>query len=157
MKTLLALLIFCATTAWSAQIGDSVESKLSLENRIPVPNNQSIAVRTITLDDGVWAVSGLVDYFVSGLDTNAYIGASINTELLISTDGTGLFTTVAGPPPLSFNFPGLALPSKVIEISGNGVPVYLVGWRWTGLPPINVNAQAQAWGFISARKIRNNH
>lgn len=147
----LVLALVMGSAAWASQIGESIESKVPIQNRIGVGNNAPTAVTQIVLDDGVWLVSGLVDYFVFGLVSNAYIGASIGTTVEISTDGTGLFTTVAGPPPLSFGFPGLALPGKTIEIDGNNVPVYLVGW-FLRSPSL---AQAQAWGFITAVKIRN--
>jgi hypothetical protein len=147
------LLVLINSLAWAAQIGDSVESKISLPHRIAIPNVTPVAVTSITLEDGVWAVDGLIDYFIFNLTSNAYVGASIETSVTLSVDGTGLFTTVPGPPPLSFAFPGLAIPGKVIEINGTG-KVYLVGYRQT---VASSPAEAQAWGFISARKIRNNH
>lgn len=149
----LATMLLVGSAARAAQIGESVESKVPIESRVNVPNNLPVAVTQIALDDGVWLVSGLVDFFVFGLSTNAYVGAAIDTSITISADGTGLFTTVGGPPPLSFGFPGLALPGKTITIDGNNVPLYLVGWSLRG--PTQPLSQAQAWGFITAVKIRN--
>lgn len=145
--------IMMVSAAWASQIGESVESKVPIQSRVNIPNNISTVVTQIELDSGVWLVSGLIDYFVFGLSTNAYVGAAIDTSITISTDGTGLFTTVSGPPPLSFAFPGLALPGKTIEIDGDHVPLYLVGWSLRG--PTQPLSQAQAWGFITAVKIRN--
>jgi hypothetical protein len=155
IKNLLVLAIsfLSAVALFGAQIGDTVESKVPIQNRVTIGNNQILPVTQINLDSGVWLVDGLIDFFAFNIPQSCYIGAAIDTEITISVDGTGLFSTVSSPPGISF--PGLALPGKTVEISTDGTPVFLNGWRFSGdlLPHPTV----QAWGFISATKIRNHH
>jgi hypothetical protein len=153
-QKLLSILVAVAisgSVAWGAQIGDEVHSNVSLAERVNVPNNFATAVTHITLDDGVWAISGQVQFFQAFLRTGCVVGGAISPTTNLTVDGTTLFMS-ASPPEY---FIGLGLPSKTIDINGNGVPVFLVGYSL--ITNITPPTQSQAWGFISARKIRNNH
>lgn len=140
-----------ASSLMAAQIGDEVHSNVSLENRVNIPNNFSTAVTHITLDDGVWAVSGQVQFFQSFLRTGTVVGGAISLTTQLTVDGTTLFNS-ASPPEY---FIGLGLPSKTIDINQDGTNVFLVAYSL--IANITPPTQSQAWGFISARKIRNNH
>jgi hypothetical protein len=153
MKTFLsiALAIMLGSAAWAAQIGDEVHSNVPIADRVNIPNQQSTEVTHITLDDGVWAISGAVQFFQAFMRTGTVVGGAISLTTELTVDGTTLFES-ASPPEY---FIGLGLPSKTIDINGNGVNVFLVGY--SQIVNITPPTQSQAWGFISARKIRNNH
>jgi hypothetical protein len=150
MKILLTFLLaaFCTATAPAAQIGDTVESKVPLANLVPIPRNQAVAVTHIDLEDGVWDVSGSVQIFEGNMNQVAIAGGSINTVIALAVDGTEVFLELAPP---NF-FAGISVPSHAIQIVGSGT-LFLVAYNQSA----QTSLQAGGWGFISARKIRNNH
>lgn len=153
MKRFLSLIVGLLTSAslWAAQIGDSVEKDIAVADRVNIPANTTVPVITITLDDGVWAVSGQLTFFCLTHGT-VFVAGNIDVTPTLSTDGRTLFNS--GFAEFNAAYVGLGLPSHTIEINGNGVPVFLLGaaFKTIGAQPVS-----QAWGFLSARKIRNNH
>jgi hypothetical protein len=148
MKTLTAIICLLATVAFGSQIGDTIESKVSLANRINIARNVVQEVTHIDLDDGVWAVSGSIQVFEGFMNQSAIVGGALNDDLALTTDGTQVFLSVLQ----GQFFVGLALPSRTIDVNGNAT-IFLVVYNQSA----QLTLRPQAWGFLSARKIRNNH
>jgi hypothetical protein len=150
MKTLSSLLLalLVGASSYAAQIGDTVESKIPITDRVNIPRNLAVEVTHIDLEDGVWSISGSVQMFEGLMNQVAIVGGSINDVVALETDGTQVFMTIL----LGQFHMGLSLASRDIEVNGNQ-RIYLVGYNQSA----QTTLQAQAWGFISARKIRNNH
>jgi hypothetical protein len=151
MKHLTLSLLFSALlalTSQAAQIGDTVESKVSLGDRIDIPRNVVVAITSVDLEDGVWAVSGSAQVFEGYLNQSAIVGGSLNDEIALTVDGTQTFLSVlAGQ-----YFVGAPMSSRTIEVNGSAT-IYLLVYNQSA----QTTLRPQAWGFISARKIRNNH
>lgn len=151
MKQLIYSLIvglLCASSAVAAQIGDTVESKVSLGERIDIPRNVVVAITSIDLEDGVWAVSGSAQVFEGFMNQAAIVGGSLNDEIALTVDGTQTFLSVL----TGQFFVGAPMSSRTIEVNGNAT-IYLLVYNQSA----QTTLRPQAWGFISARKIRNNH
>jgi hypothetical protein len=140
--------LFAATSLWAAQIGDTVESKVSIADRVAIPRNAVFEVTHIDLEDGVWSVSASLQMFEGSLNQAALVVGSLNDSLAITADGTQVFMSVLP----GQNFVGLALPSRTIEVNGSAT-VFLFVYNQSA----QLTLRPQAWGFVSARKIRNNH
>jgi hypothetical protein len=159
MKTFLslALAILTGATAWCAQIGDTVEKNVPLSQGVAVPFGQPKVVAFIFLDDGVWDVTGLVNLVIFNIPGgNVYSGATISVGVfgMTTEDGHTIINTSPILIPTSVTVIGQALPSRTIDVNGDHKPVFLASFE-TNLSGAQRNGIA--WGFISARKIRNNH
>jgi hypothetical protein len=145
----IVLVITLGSAAWAAQIGDTVESKIGIADRIDIPRNVAFEVTHIDLDDGVWDVSGAIQLFEGFINQAAIAAGSLEQDrTTFNVDGTQVFMSVlAGQP-----FVGLALSSRAIDVNGSAT-IYLLAYNQSA----QVTLRPQAWGFVSARKIRNNH
>jgi hypothetical protein len=159
MKTLLSIVLAIAlgTAAWAAQIGDTVEKNVPLSQGVAVPFNQPKVVAFIFLDDGVWDVTGLVNLAIFNIPGgNIYSGATISVGVfgMTTEDGHTIINTTPILIPTAVTVIGSALPSRTIDINGDHKPVFLASFEtnFSGTQKPGI-----AWGFISARKIRNNH
>jgi hypothetical protein len=153
-KFILIILASATGLLQAAQIGDEVHSNVGMDALVTVPDNVPTAITQISLDDGVWVVSGQINFYEATQPGTLYVGGNISVgSIMLTTDGLTLFN---GTHFIQANalIQGLALPSRSIDINGNGVPVYLVGWSHE---PSQLPLHCLAWGFVSARKIRNNH
>jgi hypothetical protein len=148
MKTLTAILCLLATVAFGAQIGDTVESKVPIGDRVAIPRNLAVELTHIDLEDGVWSISGSVQVFEGFMNQSAILGGSINDVVALETDGTQVFMTAL----VGQYHMGLSLASRDIEVNGSAT-VYLVVYNQSA----QTTLRPEAWGFVSARKIRNNH
>jgi hypothetical protein len=151
MKTFIALLSLftLASLTFAAQIGDTVESKIGIAQRIDIPRNVPFEVTHIDLEDGVWDVSGAIQLFEGFINQAAIAAGSLEIDrTTFDVDGTQVFMSVLPGQP----FVGLALSSRAIDVNGSAT-IYLLAYNQSA----QVTLTPQAWGFISARKIRNNH
>jgi hypothetical protein len=144
-------------SAFSAQIGDVVEKNVSYPDRVTVPSGQPKAIAVIFLDDGVWDISGLVNLVVFNIPGgNLYTGATLAANVfgMSTNDGHTIINTTPVAVPTSTTAVGQAVPSRTVDINGDHKPVFLAAFEQISGGPAR---DGQAWGFISARKIRNNH
>lgn len=145
----IALAIILGSVAQAAQVGDTVESKIGIADRIDIPRNVAFEVTHIDLEDGVWDVSGAIQLFEGFINQAAIAAGSLEIDrTTFNVDGTQVFMSVlAGQP-----FIGLALSSRAIDVNGSAT-IYLLAYNQSA----QMTLRPQAWGFVSARKIRNNH
>lgn len=145
----IALAITLGMVARAAQIGDTVESKIGIAERIDIPRNAIVEVTHIDLEDGVWEVSGAIQMFEGFINQAAIAAGSLEQDrTTFNVDGTQVFLSVLPGQP----FIGLALSSRAIDVNGSAT-IFLLAYNQSA----QVTLTPQAWGFVSARKIRNNH
>jgi hypothetical protein len=146
-------LAIMGSAAWAAQIGDTVQSLVPLSGRVNVPGsalqNLPTEVTHITLDDGVWSISGQINFW--GINTAAgsilFIAGNISKDTV--TFAPRETAAVQAAPTLGGNLIGnFALTPRVVEVT-NGTEVFLVAGNFNPTQIIN------AWGFMSAVKVRN--
>jgi hypothetical protein len=97
MKTFIALLSLftLASLTFAAQIGDTVESKIGIAQRIDIPRNVPVEVTHIDLEDGVWAVSGAIQLFEGFINQVAIAAGSLEIDrTTFDVDGTQAFVSV---------------------------------------------------------------
>jgi hypothetical protein len=152
MKTILALIISAslALSAFSAQIGDTVQSIVTTPNRVPIPSSfDPFPITNIVLEDGVWSISGQVN-FLSLAQQIGILFTAGNISVLVpsfSPDGTSAVQAETISRAGNVIRP-MALTPRIVEVSNN-TTVYLVAGVF------GPNTNASAWGFISATKVRN--
>jgi hypothetical protein len=135
----------------AAQIGDEVHSNVGFSQAVVIPENVPVAVTHIILEDGVWDITGMVDFYepphaMATVLTGMNIGVN---AVALPIDAT-LFRTCQvtnGAPVVD----GIGYPGRAVDINGTQT-VYLVAYKHEAVGPA-----CYGWGFISARKIRNNH
>jgi hypothetical protein len=148
----IALAIVTAGSA--AQIGDTIQSVVSSQQRVDVPGAPishavPVAVTHITLDSGVWLISGQINTVAFDVPVGAVYWTGGNISLYapsFSSTGTALFQsdrTLGANPQRP-----LILVQRVVEV-GNGQQVFLTVGNFSP------NLDMQAWGFITALKVRN--
>jgi hypothetical protein len=142
--------VLLAATAYSAQIGDTVQATVEVQDRVALPTQlEPTEITHITLDDGVWMISGQINIlslsqptgtlFTAGnisVDEPSFLPAPTAAVQAERVAGSG---NVIRP---------VALVPRVVEVD-NGTQVFLVGGVF------NPNTNVTAWGFITAVKIRN--
>jgi len=146
----LALALLLTATAIAAQIGDSVQKIVTVEDRVTLPVQlQPTTVTSITLDDGVWSISGQLNILsLSQPAGTLFTAGNISIdEPSFEPDGTAAVQAerIAG---VGNVIRPVALVPRVVEVD-NGTNVFLVAGVF------NPNGQVTAWGFITAVKIRN--
>lgn len=139
------------TSAFSAHIGDSVESIIPAASRVDIPNQGLIPteITHITLDSGVWSISGQV-IFLTLHQPNGILLAAANISVdtvSFGVDGTAGVQAEHLPAQGEVGR-SVALTPRVVEVP-DGTKVFLVGGE------LSPNTDVTAWGFISAVKIRN--
>lgn len=152
MKTLCSLLsaLCLAATTFAAQIGDTVQATVEVQDRVALPTQlEPTEITHIVLDDGVWMISGQINIlslsqptgtlFTAGnvsVDTPSFLPAATASVQAERVAGSG---NVIRP---------VSLVPRVVEVD-DGTQVFLVGGVF------NPNTNVTAWGFITAVKIRN--
>ena len=153
MKKLLAtiaLAILTGMVARAAQVGDTVFGFIPVETRVPLDvSNNPQEVMHITLDDGIWLVSGQINFLSLNTPaepclpraTSAWVrfrSIRLRPHRLPRNKWLGLATSLETH---------LWLPAQSKWVITP--PVYLVAGSF------NPNPNVTAWGFITAVKIRN--
>ena len=150
----LAIMGSAARAAQAAQIGATVQVTLNAFQRVivpgaPITNGQPVEVTHITLDSGVWIIGGQINFVAFGVPNGAVFWTAGNISLDVPSflpSGTAMFQadkTLGANPQRP-----MALVQRVVEVV-DGQEVFLVAGNFS--PDLNV----QAWGFITALKVRN--
>jgi hypothetical protein len=148
-------LAIMGSAARAAHIGDSVQVIVPIDQRVNVPGSRlqdmPTAVAEITLDDGVWSISGQINMgspFVV-MNTLLFIAGNISLdEPSFEPRGTAAVSRSRATEAGSL-IGNMALVPRVIEV-GDGTHVFLVAGNFN--PDLTTLG---AWGFITAVKIRN--
>jgi hypothetical protein len=139
-----------ATTVRAAQIGDSVFSSVSVENRVQlVVSVDPQEVTHIVLESGVWLVSGQVNFL--SLSTPAgtmFTAGNISVGTLSFEPSVTASVTAEQVARLGNIIRNTSLVPRLVDVP-DGTNVYLVAGSF------NPNPNVSAWGFITAVKIRN--
>ena len=145
-----ALSSFMATTVRAAQIGDSVFSSVSVENRVQlVVSVDPQEVTHIVLESGVWLISGQINFL--SLSTPAgtmFTAGNISVGSLSFEPPETASVTAEQVARLGNIIRNTSLVPRLIDVAA-GTNVYLVGGSF------NPNPNVSAWGFMTAVKIRN--
>jgi hypothetical protein len=152
--TTIALAILTGMVARAAQIGETVQVILNASERVivpgaPITSSQPVEITHITLESGVWMISGQINFVAFGVPNGAvfWTGGNISLdEPSFLPSGTAMFQadkTLGGNPQRP-----MALVQRVVEVP-DGQQVFLTAGNFS--PALNV----QAWGFITALKVRN--
>ena len=145
-----ALSSFMATTVRAAQIGDSVFIAVSVENRVPLAvSNDPQEVAHFVLEDGIWLVSGQVNFL--SLSTPAgtmFTAANISVGSLSFEPPQTASITAEQVARLGNIIRNTSLVPRLVDVP-DGTNVYLVAGSF------NPNPNVSAWGFMTAVKIRN--
>ena len=145
-----ALSSFMATTVRAAQIGDSVFSSVSVENRVQlVVSVDPQEVTHIVLESGVWLVSGQVNFLSLSTPAGTMFTAGNISKDELSFDPPETASVQAEEVAFLGNIiRPVALVPRTVEVA-DGTSVFLVAGSF------NPNPNVTAWGFITAVKIRN--
>ena len=142
------------SAARAAQIGETVQVSLNAFQRVTVPGApittaQPVEITHITLESGVWVIGGQINFVAFGVPSGAVFWTAGNISLdepSFLPSGTAMFQadkTLGANPQRP-----MALVQRVVEVA-DGQEVFLVAGNFS--PALNV----QAWGFITALKVRN--
>ena len=147
----LALLCFgLLPRAQAAQVGDTVFSFVSVDDRVPlVVSNDPQEVFHIVLDDGVWLVSGQCNFL--SLNTPAgtmFTASNISIGTLSFNPTQTAQVTAEQVARLGNIIRNSALVPRTVDVP-DGTSVFLVAGSF------NPNPNVTAWGFMTAVKIRN--
>jgi hypothetical protein len=154
MKKLLltiALAILTGMVAQAAQVGDTVFNGVNVENRVSLPVQvDPTEVTHITLDSGVWLVSGQINFLSLATPAGTmFIAGNISVDEPSFSPAVTALVQAEQVARLGNIIRNVALVPRVIDVP-DGTNVYLVA----GL--FNPNPDVTAWGFMTAVKIRNN-
>ena len=147
----IALAILTGMVARAAQVGDTVFGFVSVENRVPLAvSNDPQEVFHIVLDDGIWLVSGQVNF----LSLNTPVGtmftaANIAVGSLSFDPPQTASVTAEQVARLGNIIRNTSLVPRLVDVP-DGTSVFLVAGSF------NPNPNVSAWGFMTAVKIRNN-
>jgi hypothetical protein len=145
-----ALPSFMATTGRAAQVGDTVFAFVGVENRVPLAvSTDAQEVTHFVLDDGIWLVSGQVNFL--SLSTPAgtmFTAANISVGSLSFDPPQAASVTAEQVARLGNIIRNSALVPRTVDVP-DGTNVYLVAGSF------NPNPNVSAWGFMTAVKIRN--
>ena len=144
------LALIALVTSQAAQIGDTVQSTVEVQDRVALPVQlEPTEITHITLDDGFWLISGQINIlslsqpsgtlFTAGnisVDSPSFLPAATAS---VQAEKVAALGNIIRP---------VSLVPRAVEVD-NGTEVFLVGGVF------NPNAQVSAWGFITAVKVRN--
>jgi hypothetical protein len=154
MKKLLltiALAILTGMVAQAAQVGDTVLGFVTVENRVPLvtsPDPQEVT--HITLDSGVWVVSGQINFLSLSTPVGTmFIAGNISVDEPSFEPPQTALVQAEQVARLGNIIRNVGLVPRTIDVP-DGTNVYLVA----GL--FNPNPNVAAWGFMTALKVRNN-
>src|SRR5262245_3052524 len=153
MKKLLAtiaLAIITGMVARAAQIGDSVFAVVPVESRVSLAvSNDPQEVTHFVLEDGVWLVSGQINFL--SLSTPAgtmFTAANISVGSLSFSPPETASVTAEQVARLGNINRGTSLVPRLVDVP-DWTSVFLVAGSF------NPNPDVSAWGFMTAVKIRN--
>ena len=148
--TTIALAIFTGMVARAAQIGASVSSAVSVENRVELAvSNDPQEITQIVLDSGVWEISGQINFLSLSTPAGTMFTAGNISKDELSFDPPETASVQAEEVAFLGNIiRPVALVPRTVEVA-NGTSVFLVAGSF------NPNPNVTAWGFITAVKIRN--
>jgi hypothetical protein len=153
MKKLLAIValaIFTGMVARAAQVGDTVFGFVTVENRVQLAvSNDPQEVFHIVLDDGIWLISGQLNFL--SLNTPAgtmFTAGNISVGSLSFEPTQTAQITAEQVARLGNIIRNSALVPRTVDVP-DGTNVYLVAGSF------NPNPNVTAWGFMTAVKIRN--
>jgi hypothetical protein len=151
----IAAAVMIVASAQAAQIGDTVESVVTIFDRIQVSPNTVADIAFVDVEDGVWSMSGSVNLFVQGPNGKiVFYAGGITPDTIDATDGRTVFGSVTiwngrVDPPI----PVVSRDIDIVTPPHTTKRIYLSAWVYpSGFTPGNI----QAYGFLSGRKIRNN-
>ena len=134
----------------AAQVGDSVSSGVSLENRVQLAVSlDPQEITHIVLDSGVWEIGGQINFL--SLNTPAgtmFTAGNISAGELTFVPSETAALQAEQVARLGNIIRSVALVPRTVEVP-DGTSVFLVGGSF------NPNPNVTAWGFITAVKIRN--
>ena len=147
---LIALAILTATVARAAQVGDTVFGFVAVENRVPlVVSNDPQEVMHITLDDGIWLVSGQINFLSLNTPAGTMFTAGNISPFSLSFNPTQTAQITAEQVARLGNIiRNTSMVPRTVDVP-DGTNVYLVAGSF------NPNPDVTAWGFMTAVKIRN--
>ena len=153
MKKLLAIIALAILTgmvARAAQVGDTVFGFVSVENRVQLTvSNDPQEVFHIVLDDGIWLISGQVNFLSLNTPVGTMFTASNISVGSLSFDPTQTAQVTAEQVARLGNIiRNSAMVPRTVDV-GDGTSVFLVAGSF------NPNPNVSAWGFMTAVKIRN--
>jgi hypothetical protein len=147
-------LAIMGSAAWAAQIGDTVQATVTVNDRVNVPGsslqNAPTEVTHITLESGVWMISGQINML-------AFLPPAVGTVFFtagnISLDEPSFEPAATAAVQAERSSGGspirpVALVPRVVEVE-DGQEVFLTAGNF------NTGITMSAWGFITAVKIRN--
>ena len=147
-------LAIMGSVARAAQIGETVQVILNANQRVNVPGSLittalPVEVMHITLESGVWLIGGQINFVSFGVSNGAVFWTGGN----ISLDAPSFLPTGATAFQAEKSLGGnpqrpMALVHRVVEVE-DGQQVFLTAGNF------NPTQTVQAWGFISALKVRN--
>src|SRR5215510_12397332 len=140
---LFALVVLTGTVARAAQIGDSVFTFVPVETRVPLSvSNDPQEVTHFVLEDGVWLVSGQINFL--SLSTPAgtmFTAANISVGSLSFDPPETASVTAEQVARLGNIIRNTSMVPRLIEVA-DGTDVFLVAGSF------NPNPNVTAWGFI---------
>ena len=147
-------LAIMGSVARAAQIGETVQTILDASQRVNVPgalitNALPVEVMHITLESGVWIIGGQINFVSFGVPNGAVFWTGGN----ISLDAPSFLPTGASAFQAEKSLGAnpqrpMALVHRVVEVE-DGQQVFLTAGNF------NPTLTVQAWGFITALKVRN--
>ena len=147
-------LAIMGSVARAAHIGETVQSILDASQRVNVPgalitNALPVEVMHITLESGVWIIGGQINFVSFGVPNGAVFWTGGN----ISLDAPSFLPTGASAFQAEKSLGAnpqrpMALVQRVVEVE-DGQQVFLTAGNF------NPTLTVQAWGFITALKVRN--
>ena len=150
LLTTIALAISTGMVAWAAQIGDSVFAFIPVESRVLLTvSNDPQEVTHVTLESGVWLVSGQVNFLsISTPAGTMFTAANISVGSLSFSPPETASVTAEQVARLGNIIRATSLVPRLIDVP-NDTSVFLVAGSF------NPNPNVTAWGFVTAVKIRN--
>jgi hypothetical protein len=147
---LIALAIFTGTVARAAQVGDTVFGVVPVESRVALQvSNDPQEVMHIVLDDGIWLVSGQINFLSINTPAGTMFTAGNISVASLSFEPTQTAQITAEQVARLGNIiRNSALVPRTVDVP-DGTNVYLIAGSF------NPNPNVTAWGFMTAVKIRN--
>ena len=136
--------------ARAAQVGDTVFAFVSVENRVELAvSNDPQKVTHFVLDDGIWLVSGQVNFLSLNTPVGTMFTASNISVGSLSFDPPQTAQVTAEQVARLGNIiRNSAMVPRSVDVP-DGTSVFLVAGSF------NPNPSVSAWGFMTAVKIRN--
>ena len=150
LSILILAAVLMGSVARAAHVGDTVFGFVAVENRVPLDvSNDPQEVMHIVLDDGVWLVSGQINFLSLNTPVGTMFTAGNISVGSVSFDPTETAQITAEQVARLGNIiRNSALVPRTVDVP-DGTSVFLVAGSF------NPNPNVTAWGFMTAVKIRN--